>query len=177
MTRLGLLAVRLRDALIWALPLLAVAALVALLTTLAIVSVTVAGERDDQAETLRQVEALAREAKAASETNRAILEQIRPCEPDAPESPACVRERESQRRVAEALGEIQEQHNSVLSQLATLVGRPAPAPVARQTEPIRPRGSTPTTAAPRPAPATTAAPAPTTTTTGCTRNEKGKCRG
>lgn len=174
MTRLGLVVIRLRDGIVWALPLLAVAALVSLLTTLAVVSVTVAGERDDQAETLRQVEALAREAKDASETNRAILEQLRPCDPAAPESPACVRERESQRRVAEALGAIQEQHNDVLAQLAILVGRPSPAPVARQTAPTRPGGSTPTTVRPKTSPATTAAPATTTT---CVRNKAGKCRG
>ncbi len=158
MTRLALWALRLRDWLVWVLPIAAIAAIVALLLTLVNVNVTVAGERDDQAETLRQVEALAAEAKDASETNRQILEQLKPCAPNKPQSPACVQEAERNQRIADAINAIASQHDEVLRRLENLLARPAaqrgaPAP---PTDPVT-RTAPRTTARPSPAPATTTA--------------------
>lgn len=190
MSRLVVLAVRLRAGIVWALPILAVATLVALLLTLALVASSAAAQRDDveaqrddQAETLRHVEALAIEAKNASETNRQILEQIRPCViGDPADSPACVAQARRDQVVADAIAQIQHQHDEVLSRLSSLLSRPVAqrTTVVREAAPVSPGvraapGGTNT--APGAPAATQSAPEPSPTTTACDqRGKSGRCK-
>lgn len=182
MTRLALFAIRLRDGIVWALPLLAVAALVALLTTLAIVSLTVIGQRDDQAETLRAVE-------EATEINRRLIERGNPCVKGDPlDSDACIAQRLADERLRDALAAVQVQHDEQQKQVDDAVARlvelqerqhgmsmtpRVPSTVPRRPTPrITASGTTSTTAAPT----TTAANPPPTTTT-CVPHKRERCRG
>lgn len=185
MTRLGLFVNRLRDGIVWALPLLAVAGLVALLTTLAIVSLTVIDQRDDQAETLRQV-------KAATEANRRLIERGNPCLPgDDPASEACTAQRLADSRLADALAAVQIQHDTQADQVDDAVARlvelqerqhgvsvtpRVPSTIPRRPVPrITASGPTPTSPAPSASPTTTPAP-PAPTTTACVPNKRERCK-
>lgn len=186
MTHLGLLATRLRDGIIWALPLVAIAALVALLATFAIVSLSVLDQRDAQEETLREV-------KEATLINRRLIERGNPCLPDAPTSEACQLEADRDRRLAEALAAVQAQHDEQARQVDDAVNRlielqerqhgvdpnagSSPRPPSRTTPRITAQPSTPTAGVPEPPSITAPAPEPATTPTTCpTAGKSGRCR-
>ncbi len=174
---------RLRAGLLFLWPFLASLAVMAVVIACGAVVLS-ALDRDQKAEDLaRDVRAVALDAKAASETNRQILEQIRPCVVGDPaDSPACIRESERAKVIAEALGAIQHQHDEVLSRLSALLSRPAVqrTTVVREAAPAPAggRSAPPATSGPAGAPAATQpAPEPSTTTTACDqRGKSGRCR-
>lgn len=153
-------------------PLIASLAAVALLVAATVVSVRAIRDRDRLEALAREVSRSADASTEASEGNRALLEQAKPCLPgDPPQSPACERKALADAYVASILTSLaagiaahdantSTQHDALRRRLG--VTSPLPA-------------RTPITAAPRPAPTTTTTTRPTTTTT-CPRLPNGKCR-
>lgn len=189
---------RLRRIAIAAWPFMASLAAMALLLAATVVSIRAIRDRERLEDVATNSAAAAVDAKMAaadakraaiagaeaSERNRLLLEQAKPClAGDPPDSPACIQA--DQRAVVV---------NDAIHRIATELAKGLAAHdanVSRQLDALRTRlgvksplpPSTPITAAPRPAPSpavaspppeTTAA--PTTTTTTCPKLPNGKCR-
>lgn len=117
---------RIRSALVLLWPFLASLAAMAVIVVMGVIVLGALDRDEERDRQAAELTALTEQAKAASETNRQILEQIRPCNPknDPPDAPPCVREAERQRVLADALIAIQVQHDEVLRRLEALLSRP-----------------------------------------------------
>lgn len=166
-------------------PFVAMTAAMAVVVAAMAAFVNIADQRDKLA-------AVARDAKVASESNTALLAELKPCDPgDHPDSPACQRERRMAEYVDDTVGRINEalavglaahDLNTHLNH-EELRRRLAVPPSALTRTPITPATPTTTTTTTQPPPdgapavvpeTTTTAPATTTTT--CPRLPNGKCR-